>query len=122
VAVDNGFVPASFDYRENRFLVQQTLPPSKLFFARYYFKAFVQAYRAAFRLPGPLRRLTAVTLDGLFLSRFLPRRPLTALARRWEAAFVGLKGLLRRRVPRLYMLGRNRLRGVRKAGWPQASE
>jgi radical SAM superfamily enzyme YgiQ (UPF0313 family) len=120
VAVENGFVPVSFDYRENRFLVQPTLPPSKLFFARYYFKAFVRAYRAAFRLPGPLRRLSEVALDGLFLSRFLPRRSLTALARRWEEGFVGLKSLLRRRLPRLYMLGRNRLRGVRKAGRPQA--
>jgi hypothetical protein len=63
-----------------------------------------------------------VTLDGVFLSRFLPRRPLTALARRWEAGFVGLKGLLRRYMPRLYMLGRNRLRGVRKTSGPRASE
>jgi hypothetical protein len=35
---------------------------------------------------------------------------------------VGLKGLLRRHMPRLYMLGRNRLRGVRGTGRPQASE
>jgi radical SAM superfamily enzyme YgiQ (UPF0313 family) len=113
VAVENGFVPAAFDYRENRYLVQPTLPPAKLFFARYYFRMFVQAYRAAFRLPGPLRGLAATALDALFLSRLLPRRPLTALARRWEASFVSLKGLLRRYMPRLYMFGRDRIRGVR---------
>jgi radical SAM superfamily enzyme YgiQ (UPF0313 family) len=122
VAKENGFVPATFDYRENRFLVQPTLPPSKLFFARYYFKAFVQAYRAVFRLPAPLRHLAEAALDGVFLSRLLPRRPLTALARRWEASFVGLKVFLRRHLPRLYMLGRNRLRGVRGTGRPQGSE
>jgi radical SAM superfamily enzyme YgiQ (UPF0313 family) len=122
VAVENGFVPTSFDYRENRYLVQPTLPPAKLFFARYYFRAFVQAYRAAFRMPGPLRRLSEVALDALFLSRLLPRRPLTALARRWEAGFVSLKGLLRRYMPRLYMFGRDRIRGVRKAGRLQGPE
>jgi len=114
-AVQHGFVPPSFDYREDRFLVQPTLPRSDLFFARYYFKLFVRAYRLAFRLPGPLRRLAEVVLDRVFLWRFLPRRPLTALARLWEKGFLALKKVLRRYMPRLYMLGRNRLRGVSRA-------
>ena len=60
-------------------------------------------------------------LDSVFLSRFLPRRPLTALAEGWEKGFVRLKGLLRRHLPTLYMLGRNRLRGVRSTRRPEES-
>ena len=121
-AVEHGFVPATFDYRENRFLVQPTLPPSDLFFARYYFRLFVRAYRLALGLPGPLRRVAETMLDSVFLSRFLPRRPLTALAEGWEKGFVRLKNLLRRHLPTLYMLGRNRLRGVRSTRRPEVAD
>jgi len=118
VSVEHGFAPAVFDYREAVVLVQPTLSQSELFFTRYYFRLFVTLYRLAFRFPGPLRRLGAAFLNAVFLSPVLPRRPLIALARGWEAAFVALKNWARQRMPRMYKLVRDRVRGVRTAETP----
>ena len=115
VAVREGWVPPSYDYREDRYVDQPTLPREQLLFARYYFRPFVRAYRALEAVPEPLAGALEKGLDRVFLSPRLPHMFLVRMARAWEASREGIKGMLSRRAPRLYLWIRDRVRGVRSA-------
>ncbi len=115
-AVREGWVPAVYDYREDRYVDQPTLPPEQLYFVRYYFRPFVRLYRLIFRIPKPWGSGLERVADGIFKSPHLPHSALVALARFLEKTREGLKEALRKKSPRLYLLIRDRLRGVRRAG------
>lgn len=111
-AVREGFVPPSYDYREDRYVDQPTLPRDELYFARYYFRTFVRLYRAAARLPSPAARRAEKALDRVFMSRRLPRRFLVSLARGGQRAWTGTKEFFGKYFPTLYLWVRDRVRGV----------
>ncbi|MHB8779863.1 MAG: B12-binding domain-containing radical SAM protein [Candidatus Geothermincolia bacterium] len=113
IAVAEGFVPAKYDYREDRYVDQPTLPREQLFFARRYFKTFVRLYRVIRRLPGPLARPLESAADRVFISPRLPHNALVSLAMRRDKAVESFKYNFRTRFPRLYLIVRDRVRGVR---------
>jgi len=113
-AVEQGWVPEVYDYREERFVDQPSLPREQLYFARHYFRTFVHIYRMLERLPAPLSRYLEKTADRAFLSRFLPHSALVAVASRGEKAWNRGKEFFRRRFPRLFLWVRDRVRGVER--------
>ncbi len=119
-AVEEGWVPPVYDYREDRFVDQPTLPREQLYFARYYFRPFVRLYRALKSLPGPLGPWLERWVDKIFVSPRLPHAALVRAARSLEKARKGVKEQFSRRAPGLYLFVRDRVRGVsrRKGGTP----
>jgi len=113
-AVREGWVPPAYDYREDRFVDQPTLPREQLYFARYYFRPFVRIYRGLERLPAFLGRRLEKAVDALFVSPRLPHRTLVRAAMASERAREGAKEFLRRRFPDLFLWIRDRVRGVRR--------
>ncbi len=114
VAVEEGFVPAAYDYREDRYVDQPTLRRDQLFFVRRYFKTFVRAYRLARRLPAPLGASAERLLDGVWLSPRLPHRLLVKVAHRRDLAVERAKEAFRKASPELYLKVRDRVRGVER--------
>lgn len=115
-AVEEGWVPPVYDYREDRFVDQPTLPRDQLYFARYYFRPFVRLYRALDMLPDPLGSRLEGWVDRIFVSPRLPHAALVGMARALEGARNGLKQQLSRRAPGLYLFLRDRVRGVARRG------
>ncbi|MEW6426031.1 MAG: radical SAM protein [Bacillota bacterium] len=112
LAVREGFVPATYDYREDRCLEQPTLPLKQLLFARYYFKTFVRIYRLLSRLPDVLARPLERLADRLFTSPRLPHGLLVKIAENGEQGVRTVKDILRLRFPRIYLGIRNHFRAV----------
>jgi radical SAM superfamily enzyme YgiQ (UPF0313 family) len=113
-AVEQGWVPPCYDYREDRYVDQPTLPRDQLYFARYYFRTFVRIYRALHRLPPRLSGYMEEFVDKIFISEHLPHRGLVYIARTSERARNKAKEELGRRSPGLYLWVRDKVRGVRK--------
>jgi len=114
VAVEEGFVPPCYDYREDRYVDQPTLPREQLYFARHYFRTFVRLYQLLEKAPPTLSGYLEGLLDRLFLSRYLPHKALVLLAQYAEKVWKGVKEHLSRRFPGLYLAVRDRIRGVRE--------
>ena len=114
VAVEEGFVPPCYDYREDRYVDQPTLPREQLYFARYYFRTFVHLYKALKRIPQPLSGYLQRLSDRVFVSRYLPHKALVYMAQRAERAWNRGKVYFSRRMPGLYLWVRDRVRGVSK--------
>ncbi|MDY6795410.1 MAG: radical SAM protein [Actinomycetota bacterium] len=112
VAVEEGFVPSSYDYREDRYVEQPTLPRDQLYFARYYFRTFVHLYRALERVPRPLSGYMEKLADQLFASRHLPHGILVFLARKGENYWKRAKAYFSRRMPGFYLWVRDHVREV----------
>ncbi len=111
-AVQEGWVPEIYDYREDRFVDQPGLPREQLYFARHYFRFFVRIYRGLKRLPAPFSACAEKLLDELFVSPRLPHRALVSIAARGERWWDGSKDLFRRRYPGFFLWVRDRVRGV----------
>ncbi len=115
-AVSEGWVPEVYDYREDRFVDQPSLPREQLYFVRHYFRTFVRIYRVLERLPAPISRFLEGMVDGVFVSRHLPHKTLVAIAARGEHLWNESKDFFRRRFPGLFLWVRDRVRGVEKEG------
>lgn len=113
-AVEEGWVPAAYDYREDRFVDQPSLPREELYFVRHYFRTFVRIYRALQGLPAPLSRRLEAVVDRVFVSRHLPHAALVAVAARGESLWNGGKDFFRRRFPGIFLRVRDRVRGVER--------
>ena len=113
-AVSEGWVPEVYDYREDRFVDQPSLPREQLYFVRHYFRTFVRIYRALERLPAPISRFLEGMVDGVFVSRHLPHKTLVAIAARGEHLWNESKDFFRRRFPDLFLWVRDRVRGVER--------
>jgi radical SAM superfamily enzyme YgiQ (UPF0313 family) len=115
-AVREGWVPRVYDYREDRYVDQPTLPRDQLYFARHYFRTFVRLYRILEKIPEPLSRYMEKGVDRVFLSRRLPHKSLVAVAARGEGLWNRGKDFFRRRFPGFFLWVRDRVRGVEKEG------
>jgi len=113
-AVREGWVPEVYDYREDRYVDQPSLPRDQLYFARHYFRTFVRIYRGLRKLPAPISTHLEKIIDGFFLSRHLPHRALVALAARGENLWNESKDFFRRRFPGFFLWVRDRVRGVER--------
>jgi radical SAM superfamily enzyme YgiQ (UPF0313 family) len=113
VAVQEGFVPAKYDYREDRFVDQPTLPREQLYFVRRYFKTFTHLYRGLAKLPEPVARPLEKVADEIFVSQHLPHNALVRLATGRDRMIEHAKRSFRTRYPHLYLKVRDRVRGVR---------
>jgi radical SAM superfamily enzyme YgiQ (UPF0313 family) len=113
-AVGEGWVPEVYDYREDRFVDQPSLPREQLYFVRHYFRTFVRIYRALERLPAPLSHRAEGLVDRVFVSRHLPHKTLVAIAASGERLWNESKDFFRRRFPGLFLWVRDRVRGVEK--------
>ncbi|MDD3717146.1 MAG: radical SAM protein [Actinomycetota bacterium] len=111
-AVREGWVPEVYDYREDRFVDQPSLPRDQLYFARHYFRTFVRIYRALERLPEPVTTYLERMVDAVFVSPRLPHRALVAVAAQGERAWSESKDFFRRRFPAFFLWVRDRVRGV----------
>lgn len=111
-AVEEGWVPPLYDYREDRYVDQPTLPREQLYFARHYFRTFVRVYRALRRLPQPLSAPLEGLVDRFFVSERLPHDALVQVARTGERSWDRTKEFFRRRFPGFFLLVRDRVRGV----------
>ncbi|MGQ9536982.1 MAG: B12-binding domain-containing radical SAM protein [Actinomycetota bacterium] len=114
-AVERGWVPPVYDYREDRYVDQPTLPRDQLYFVRHYFRPFVRVYRFLGTLPEPLGKRLERSVDRVFLSPHLPHGALVSAARLFERIWNGVKDGLSRVSPRLYLWLRDRVRGVSRA-------
>ena len=112
VAVENGFVPPVYDYREERYVDQSTLPREQLFFVRRYFKTFARAYRYIRRLPEPVAGILEKAVDEVWLSKRLPHNTLVKIADRRDRMIEWAKETFRSVSPELYLKVRDRVRGV----------
>jgi len=115
-AVREGWVPRVYDYREDRYVDQPTLPRDQLYFARHYFRTFVRLYRILEKIPEPLSGYMEKGVDRVFLSRRLPHKSLVAVAARGEGLWNRGKDFFRRRFPGFFLWVRDRVRGVEKEG------
>lgn len=113
-AVSEGWVPEVYDYREDRFVDQPSLPREQLYFVRHYFRTFVRIYRALERLPAPISHFLEGVVDRVFISRHLPHKTLVAIAARGEHLWNENKDFFRRRFPGLFLWVRDRVRGVER--------
>ncbi len=113
-AVREGWVPEIYDYREDRFVDQPTLPREQLYFARHYFRTFVRVYRALEKLPEPVSGYLKAMTDRVFTSNRLPHDSLVTLAARAEKTWNGGKDFFRRRFPGLFLWIRDRVRGIER--------
>lgn len=111
-AVREGWVPPLYDYREDRYVDQPTLPRDQLYFTRYYFRTFVRIYRALEGLPKPISRRLEKLVDRMFLSEHLPHEALVTVAGRGENVWDDTKEFFRRRFPKIFLWVRDRVRGV----------
>jgi len=111
-AVEEGWVPPCYDYREDRYVDQPTLPRDQLYFARHYFRTFVRIYRALGKAPQPLAGSLEKVVDRLFVSEHLPHKALVAIAGKGEGFWNKTKEFFRRRFPGLFLWVRDRVRGV----------
>ncbi len=111
-AVKEGWVPACYDYREDRYVDQPTLPRDELYFARHYFRSFVRIYRSLEHLPDSIRVPLEKLVDRTFISPHLPHKMLVSVAAKGEKALNGTKEYFRRRFPKIFLLVRDRIRGV----------
>ncbi len=109
LAVEQGFIPAGTGYEEEAVCSMPDYGPDKIQFVCANFKAFVGLYKSAYRLPAPLKARAEKLLDNIFLSQRLPHRPLTTLAGARRQAAEQSKRLLRRYLPGVYILARDRL-------------
>jgi radical SAM superfamily enzyme YgiQ (UPF0313 family) len=112
IAVEEGFVPPVYDYREDRFVEQPTLPREQLFFVRRYFKTFVRIYRFLKELPERPAKILENLVDRIFLSPHLPHRSLVKLAEGRDRAIERAKEAFRSTFPELYLKVRDHVRGV----------
>jgi anaerobic magnesium-protoporphyrin IX monomethyl ester cyclase len=115
-AVSEGWVPEVYDYREDRFVDQPSLPREQLYFARHYFRTFKRIYSAVRRLPSPLSGYLEKLVDRVFLSQHLPHEALVTVASRGEELWSGSKDFFRRRFPGFFLWVRDRVRGVVQEG------
>jgi radical SAM superfamily enzyme YgiQ (UPF0313 family) len=115
VAVENGWVPPVYDYREDKYVDQPSLPRDELFFVQRYFRTFLGAYRALERLPDTVGQPLERTLDRLWLSERLPHRTLVKVMDGRNRALAKSRDALRNASPDLYLKLRDRVRGVSKA-------
>jgi radical SAM superfamily enzyme YgiQ (UPF0313 family) len=111
-AVQEGWVPPLYDYREDRYVEQPTLPREQLYFTRYYFRTFVRIYKALEGLPKPLAKYVEKLVDSIFLNQHLPHESLVSIASRAERIWNDTKELFRRRFPGFFLRVRDRVRGV----------
>ncbi len=113
-AVREGWVPEVYDYREDRYVDQPSLPREQLYFARYYFRAFVHIYRFLGKLPAPFSSCLERATDRLFLSGHLPHEVMVALAVRADRLWSDGKEFFRRRFPGFFLWVRDMVRGVER--------
>ncbi|OFW67593.1 MAG: hypothetical protein A2V52_04265 [Actinobacteria bacterium RBG_19FT_COMBO_54_7] len=113
-AVEQGWVPPRYDYREDRYVDQPTLPRDQLYFVRHYFRNFVRIYRGLEHLPGSVREPLETMVDRVFVSPRLPHKTLVYLASKGESALNATKEYFRHHFPRLFLSVRDRIRGVSK--------
>jgi len=107
LAVEAGFCPPNIGYEEEAICSMPGYEADKVRFVSANFKAFVGAYRAAYRLPRALGQRAERLLDRLFLWPRLPHRLLARLAYARQRAAVRGKSLLRRTMPGLYIFLRD---------------
>lgn len=111
-AVEEGWVPPCYDYREDRYVDQPTLPRDELYFVRHYFRTFVRIYKGLERLPDPVGGYMGNMVDRIFVSPHLPHKSLVYLASRGEGVMNGTKEYFRRNFPGIFLWVRDRVRGV----------
>ena len=113
-AVEHGWVPPLYDYREDKFVDQPTLPRDQLYFAQRYFRTFLSAYRGFERLPDRIGDPLERGLDRIWLSPHLPHATLVKLMDAQRGAAQKSKSALLDRNPELYLKLRDAVRGVRR--------
>lgn len=113
IARDQGFVPENYDYREDRYVDQPTLPRDELYFVRHYFKLFVKTYQSIEKLPHRFGKKAEIAIDRLFMSNMMPHRFLVRVAATYENGRDALKRWLSSRFPGLYIRLRDRIRGIK---------
>ena len=113
IAVQEGFCSPKASYEEEAVCSMPGYGPDKIRFVCANFKLFVRLYGIAYRLPSFLARAGEALVDRIFLSPRLPYRLLAKLANVRTRSVARGKSFLRRRVPGLYILARNRLLGSR---------
>ncbi len=111
-AVEEGWVPPCYDYREDRYVDQPTLPREQLYFVRHYFRTFVRIYKTLERMPVSVRAPLEKLVDTMFISPHLPHGTLVYIASKGEGALNGTKEYFRRRFPHIFLWVRDRIRGV----------
>ena len=111
-AVKEGWVPPCYDYREDRYVDQPTLPRDQLYFVRHYFRTFVRIYKALEKVPEPLSGYLERAVDRIFTSEYLPHKAMVTAASKGEGAWNKTKEYFSRRFPGLYLWVRDRVRGV----------
>lgn len=122
LAVREGFIPPNYDYREDRYLQQPTLPLKHLLFARYYFKIFTIIYRVIERLPKTLARPLEWLTDWMFTNEHLPHGLLVKVAEISSKGTKKIKNRFEILFPHLYLKIRNRLRGVNSKSFIKTGE
>ena len=113
-AVAHGWVPPLYDYREDKFVDQPTLPREQLYFAQRYFRTFLGLYQTTEKLPARVRKPVVRALDRIWLSPRLPHKTLVKIQDGRRAAAEKAKTVLRERHPELYLKLRDTVRGVGK--------
>ena len=113
-AVEHGWVPQLYDYREDKFVDQPSLPRDQLYFVQRYFRTFLGLYRASEKLPQSVRQPVERALDKVWLSPRLPHKTLVKIQDGRRAAAEKAKTTLRERNPDLYLKVRDTVRGVRR--------
>lgn len=109
MSVKEGFIEASFDYREDVALVQKNFKKEAVVFVSTYFETFMKLYRLAERMPEPIGRRLEKMLDKIFCSRFLPHSFLVKAAGIRDRYIEKAKTTLKEKSPNFYLFLRDRL-------------
>jgi anaerobic magnesium-protoporphyrin IX monomethyl ester cyclase len=103
IAKEGGFLPDVLNFKRKVFLVQPQFPEAQVLFAEAYFSIFQKLYQFAWKLPKPLSKATENMLDAFFTTKYKPHWLLVALYNAKHKSVKGMKRLLLKVNPKLYL-------------------
>jgi anaerobic magnesium-protoporphyrin IX monomethyl ester cyclase len=103
IAKEGGFLPDVLDFKRKVFLVQPQFPESQVLFVEAYFSFFQKLYQVAWKMPKPFSKATEHMLDAYFTTKYKPHGFLVALSNAKDNTKKGMKRVLLKANPKLYL-------------------
>ncbi|MDR0248188.1 MAG: B12-binding domain-containing radical SAM protein [Oscillospiraceae bacterium] len=115
IAREAGFITESTDMHREVVCRQPQYPEKQVLFAQHYFKIYVWWYKRAFALPKPLGKPLEKLLDFMFTTKYKPHTLLVFFHKLWVLFYNGVKRVVMKLSPRLYISLKDRVLRLKKS-------